>query len=243
MNMDTDFPTADHRLASLERQVRVLRLALVAMALSLGAMALSAFGKGVPEVTRTRGIIIEDSQGRERILIGAPIPASRTRVRTDTARVRQVWSRRFPNPDQYMGYYANYRHSMHGMLVLDEHGFDRLAIGDSTPDPNIGRRIGPGTGIQINDGQGFERSGYGLLSVDGRDRVVLGLDSRRGTEGLALSLFDDGQAGLSVFGAGGSVAFFGSAPPDMEAGQDSLFGLLIRDRTGTIHRLSSVGQR
>ena len=66
--------------------------------LSLGAMAISAFKQSVPEVTRTKGIIIEDAQGRERILIGAPIPASRARVRTDTSRVRQVWAQRSPNP-------------------------------------------------------------------------------------------------------------------------------------------------
>lgn len=241
--MDTGFHAAEGRIASLERQVRALQLALAALALPVGAMVIWGFGQGVPDVTRTRGIIIEDSQGRERILIGAPIPTVRARVRTDTSRVREVWARRFPNPDQYMGYYANYRHSVHGMLILDERGFDRLAIGDSTPDPNIGRRIGPATGILINDGQGFERSGYGLLTVDGRDRVVLGLDSRRGTEGLALSLLDEGQVGLSVYGTGGSLAFFGNAPPGTDGGPDPVFGLVIRDGAQVVHRVSSVGRR
>ena len=241
--MDTGFNVAEHRIARLERQVRVQRLALAALALSLGAMAVSASHQGVPDVMRTRGIIIEDAQGRERILIGAPIPDAGGRVRTDTARVRQHWARRFPDPDQYMGYYAGYRHSVHGMVILDERGFDRLAIGDSTPDPNIGRRIGPGTGIQINDGQGFERSGYGLLEVDGTHRVVLGLDSKRGTEGLVLSLFDDGQAGLSVYGTGGRVAFLGSAPPGFDGGPDSVFGLVIRDSARTVHRFSAVDGR
>jgi len=241
--MDTGLQTTEQRIASLERQVRALRLTLAALALSLGALVISAFKQDVPEVTRTRGIIIEDSQGRERILIGAPIPAARARVRTDTSKVREVWARRFPNPDQYMGFYAKYRHSMHGMLILDERGFDRVAIGDSTPDPNIGRRIGPATGIQVNDRQGFERTGYGLLTVDDRDRVVLGLDSRRGTEGLALSLLDDGQVGLSVYGTGGSMAFLGSAPPGSDGGPDSVFGLVIRDGAEVIHRFSSVGRR
>jgi len=104
VTMDTGLQTAERRIARLERQVRALRLTLAALALSLGAMVISAFKQGVPEVTRTRGIIIEDSQGRERILIDAPLPASRARVRTDTSRVRQVWAQRSPNPDQYMGY-------------------------------------------------------------------------------------------------------------------------------------------
>ena len=87
---------------------------------------------------------------------------------------------------------------MHGMLVLDENGFDRLAIGDSTPDPNIGKRIGAGPGIDINDAAGFERTGYGLVTVDGKDRVVLGLDSKSGEEALSLMVREDGAAGLSI---------------------------------------------
>ena len=73
---------------------------------------------------------------------------------------------------------------MHGMLVLDENGFDRLASGDSTPDANIGKRIGAGPGIDINDAAGSERTGYRLVTVDGKDRVVLGLDSKSGEEAL-----------------------------------------------------------
>lgn len=37
-------------------------------------------------VLRVRGLIIEDGAGRERILIGAPIPEAANRVRTDVAR-------------------------------------------------------------------------------------------------------------------------------------------------------------
>ncbi len=36
-------------------------------------------------------------------------------------------------------------------------------MGYPVPHPNIGRRIGPRTGLAINDAEGFERSGYGLL--------------------------------------------------------------------------------
>ncbi len=72
--------------------------------------------------------------------------------------------------------------------ALAENGFYRLALGDSTQDPNMGNRIGAGPRLDINDAAGFERTGYGLLTVNGKNRVTLGLDSKRGTEGLALSL-------------------------------------------------------
>jgi hypothetical protein len=99
-----------------------------------------------------------------------------------------------------MDYYRGYRHDTNGLVILDENGFDRLAIGDPVPDPNIGKRIGPSTGLVINDADGFERSGYGLLRIADHYRVVLGLDvagSRQ--EGLTLSLDDEtGRVGMAV---------------------------------------------
>lgn len=235
---------AERRIEQLETHVRVLRRTVGLLAVVVLATAAMAFTRAQSDVIRVRGIVVEDAAGRERILIGAPIPEARNRVRTDSARVVQTWATRFPDPDAYMGYYADYRHSVHGILVLDEHGFDRLAIGDSTPDPNIGRRIGPATGIQINDEAGFERSGYGLLTVGGRNRVVLGLDSDRGTEGVTLSLVDGSHMGLSVYGPGGSLGFLGSAP----AGHtrvglpDSVFGLVLRSGDRVRHVLNVATQ-
>src|SRR5262249_23769388 len=90
--------------------------------------------------------------------------------------------------------------------------FDRIAVGDPVPDPNVGKRIAPSTGIEINDEQGFERSGYGLLKVEDRYRVVLGLDSAKGTEGLTLALSDDGRVGLAVQDEDRTL-YRGTAPP------------------------------
>lgn len=47
------------------------------------------------DVLRARGLIIEDDQGKERILIGSPIPRAKNRVRTDLARVKEIWGKRF----------------------------------------------------------------------------------------------------------------------------------------------------
>jgi len=65
-------------------------------------------------VLRARGLIIEDEAGRERILVGAPIPEAVNRVRTDDARAREAWASRYPDPDAYMGYYQDYSHETNG---------------------------------------------------------------------------------------------------------------------------------
>ncbi len=46
-------------------------------------------------ILRARGLAIVDEQGRERILLGAPIPPAANRVRTDQARVKEIWAKRF----------------------------------------------------------------------------------------------------------------------------------------------------
>ena len=88
-------------------------------------------------VLRARGLIIEDDAGRERILIGAPIPQAANRFRTDEARVREAWGPRFS--EEYMSWYQDYNHSTNGILILSEDGFDRIALGDPKADPNIGK--------------------------------------------------------------------------------------------------------
>jgi hypothetical protein len=235
---------SDTRLNQLENQVRRLRLTVAMMLVILVGTGVAAFTQSQPDIVRARGIVIEDAAGRERILIGAPIPPANNRVRTDSIRARQAWAGRFPDPDEYMRYYADYRNSMHGMLVLDENGYDRVAIGDSTPDPNIGRRLGPSTGIQINDDHGFERSGYSLLKVNGSDRVVLGLDGRRG-EGVVLSLDEGNQMGLSIYGPERTVGFFGSAiAGNSRTGvADSVFGLVLRRGDEVAHVLNVADRR
>lgn len=217
------------RLIQLEREVRVLKRYAAMVTVVLLIVAAGAFQSNVKteDVLRVRGIIVVDAVGRERILIGAPVPEARRRVRTDTGRARATWGHMSP---RYMEWYANYRHAVHGMVVLDEQGFDRLALGDSVPDPNIGRRIGPSTGLTINDPRGYERAGVGLLDLDGKYRVSLGLDTRRGREGVSLIVDDGGRVGVHVAGGRGE-AFLGAMPPESATSADTTFGLLLRDGT------------
>ena len=165
---------------SAEQLKRTIRWLQVYAALMTVALAVLFVRSGTPAdgVLRARGLIIEDEAGRERILIGAPVPEAANRVRTDEARVQEVWASRYPDADGYMGYYQGYSHETNGLLILSEDGFDRLVLGDPVPDPNIGRRIAPSTGMVINDLEGFERMGYGFKVVNGLGRVGLGLDTR-----------------------------------------------------------------
>ncbi len=216
-------------LNQLRRDVR--RLQAYAVVLSIVAIVggLTALRPTAPsnQVLRARGLVIVDAAGRERILIGAPVPDARNRVRTGTARVRKIWGPGFP--PEYMTYYRTYRNAVNGILVLDERGFDRVAIGDSVPDPNIGRRIGPSTGMVINDAKGFERSGYSLLRVDGHDRMVLGLDDARGEEGVALMVLDSGHAGAAMQDGRNSIYLGTAAVHDPIVKTDSPFlGLMLK---------------
>jgi hypothetical protein len=198
-----------------------------------------------PVVLRARGLIIVDDQGRERILIGAPIPAAANRVRTNLARVRELWSKRYPNPDEYMKYYQEYRHDTNGLLVLDENGFDRIALGDPVPDPNIGKRIGPSTGVTINDDIGNERSGYGLLKAKEGYRVTFGMDTARGEEGLTLGLFDNGGPVGLMARDKDRMLFLGSEPVgDWFLGLDQPFhGLILKKGKEVTYQLNVAAKK
>ena len=165
-------------------------------------------------VLRARGLVIVDKNGKDRILIGAPIPDSADRVRTDLKRVKEIYGSRFPK--EFMDYYKKYDHSANGMIILDENGFDKIAIGDPVPDLSFGKRIAPATGMILNDEQGIERSGYALLKVNDVQRVTLGMDGRDGKEGLLFILDDNGVTGVNVRGAGKSI-FLGNVPDNKKS--------------------------
>lgn len=226
------------RIARLERQLRQQRLITTALVLTIavGSAFLVAAGFQAPsqtgDVIRARGLVLVDEEGRERILIGAPIPAAANRIRTDLDRVRETWASGFPDPDGFMDLYGTFKHSTNGILILDENGHDRLSLGAPTPDLYYGKRIGPSTGIQINDERGSERSGYGLLDVNGEKRVVLGLDSDNGTEGLTLALVDGGYTGVTVR-QGSRTCFLGSAEEGAFGDSPPFHGLAIKDGAET----------
>jgi hypothetical protein len=202
----------EQQLKNLEKQIRFLRIVLVITFISVAAIAVYSLSakNGNNEIIRVKGIIVVDENGKERILIGAPVPFAGNRARTDTNKIKEKWAAGM-GPG-YMNYYKDYNHSCNGIVFLDENGWDKIAIGDPVPDPIIGKRVGPSTGIIYNDDKGLERSGYGVLNVNGQLRVVLGLDHGNGTEGAALSVLPDGSVGFYLDSKGNSI-FTGIVEP------------------------------
>jgi hypothetical protein len=229
--MDENTRTLEALVSRLRNQIRVLS-ALFLVGLSAGSFLM--LRRGDDRILRARGIIIVDDQGRDRILIGAPVPDSKSRVRTDPQKAMKAWGSKYPRFD----WYAGLDHRTNGILILNDRGFDQIIVGDPVPDPNIGRRIAPSVGIAINDPTGEERSGWGFFPD--KNRIVLGLDSDKGTEGVVLSILEDGSAGLSTSGGRGEIflGHTGSATP--VAGPPGPFdGLFISNREGASRKLEA----
>ena len=145
------------------------------------------------DLLRTRGIVVQDSLGRDRILIGAPFPHSTHRIRTDSVKARAAWANGLGG-DDYMAWYRDYHHGGNGLLLLNGEGYDLLALGDALPDPNTGKRIAIPTGLVWNDARGFETGGIGSnrLIENGQLRTGLGFDDEGG-EGLHVYILEDGS--------------------------------------------------
>ncbi len=194
-------------LQQLQKQITWMRWYIFISAGVLITVLLFAFTE--PEQTmgiiRAKGIIIEDGSGRDRILIGSPIPYSKDRVRNDTALVRKYWAKEYGNPNQYMEWYKNYYHGAEGIVVMNENGFDRVLLGDKLADPNIGKRMFQSAGILWNDKEGWELGGAGVNTTkDGKSRSVMGVDDKEG-EAVHIVALEDGTKGLMIAGENGNL--------------------------------------
>lgn len=227
------------RLIALEKRYKKLKRIFAGFVLCLSA---ALFGLAFTKidkfnVIRAKGIIIEDASGKDRILIGAPIPDSKNRVRTDTALVRKHWaSRIFPNnPDKYMDFHKTYMHSTDGIVIMNEDGFDRVLLGDKLADANTGKRMFEAAGISWNDKQGFELGGAGVnTSEDGKARGVIGLDDTSG-EALHLVALEDGTKGLIIGGENGRLMIGMSNKNGQWFGNKSAFaGIKFFDNQGNL---------
>lgn len=222
--------------SKLQREVRFARM-LAAISLSCCGLLLIAgatVGGRPSGVIRTRGIVIVDAEGRDRILIGAPIPASPQRIRSDFAKAKQAWGSHFPDFEWYRGL----EHSTNGILVLDERGYDRIVLGDPAPDPRIGKRVSPVSGIAVNDQDGLERIGWGFFPS--LNRTAIGLDSPDGTEGVMIAVLEDSTAGVVVSDGSPSI-FLGNAKPDhpLTGLKQPFHGLVIRQGEAVKFNLNS----
>ncbi len=220
----------------LKRSIRWLQVYAALMTVAL-VVSFAGDWTGTAGVLRARGLIIEDEAGRERILLGAPIPAAANRVRTDTARLRELWGPEHPDIEEYMDSYHDYNHGASGLVILNEDGFDRLVLGEETPDPHVGKRIAPSTGLVVHDRKGFERGGFGVLSREDSDYVALGLDSSRG-EAVSLIAYDEGMVGVYL-NDGGDFMFLGRGPEgSMPFHGEPFLGLTFWRNGEVIHDLN-----
>jgi len=123
------------------------------------------------EIIKAKGIIIVDNNGNPRIIMGAPIKNVNGRQRTD---------------------------ELMGISYLDETGIDRLTFGKE-PNPMTTDGLKPrrvqGVGILIQDKQGIERGGYGVLDDE---TALLSLDWPKTGEAIAISSGKD-FSGIGLF--------------------------------------------
>lgn len=197
----------EQTVQQLQKQVRTLKLYNTAGLVLLLLLLFSAFKNPQQkfDIIRAKGLIIEDSAGRDRILLGAPIPYSPNRVRTDTALVRKYWAKNFGNPNQYMKWYKDYYHGAIGMVVMSDSGFDRVLLGDKLADPNTGKRMFEPAGLLWNDRHGWERGGAGANTTeDGQTRSVVGVDNSNG-EAAHIFALEDGTNAVAISGDDGML--------------------------------------
>lgn len=96
------------------------------------------------KVLRVKGLIVEDLEGRARIILGAPTPEVPERLRKDGGT---------------------------DLIFLDGQGHDRFRVGEVLPAVSGFHRIGSAYGATILDTQGGERGGLGFLSTA---RILIG---------------------------------------------------------------------
>lgn len=224
--MEKDILKKIHEIESQYKKLKKLFIGFVSITLLAGfSLAFTTTNKF--DLIRTKGIIIEDETGKDRILIGAPIPHSKDRVRTDTNLVRKFFASEInpQNKNQYMKWYKNYRHSAYGMVVMNEKGIDVMQLGDKLSDPNVGRRIFLPTGILLNNQKGLEVGGFGTHTFDdGRSGVALGLDDpKNGREAFHALVLSDGTRALILQDANGKLVLgFGPQKSSLFRNKDSL---------------------
>ena len=186
-----------------------LKIFYVISAFNLVAFSfyLSSFTKTTKfDIIRVKGIVIEDANGKDQILIGAPVPNSKDRIRTDTVKVRKYMANKvYDDVDQYMKWYKDYKHSANGIVFMNEEGFDRVLVGENLADPNVGVRMFENSGILWNDKFGMEKGGAGVnTNDDGKSRPSIGLDDDSG-EAVHLVCLEDGSKALIISDSRGSI--------------------------------------
>lgn len=197
------------RVTQVEQRLRLFQVVTAVGAVILSGAIFLALRPNLRNdrsrgVLRVRGLVIEDDKGRERVLIGAPVPKLAGRKRQDDTV---------------------------GLIVLGENGADRVALAAPGPDPQINghvsKRIGTDAGLLIDDSEGNERGGFGVLDND--SRVVLGLDYPGGSgEAITLTVVPQDGASLQVHD---THSFVRAALLERNDSAAKFFGTNFRDKS------------
>jgi hypothetical protein len=250
MNMkSSDF--LQNEVKTLSRRLRVTYLIFGAVLLAQAVLFFSVNSQADGEIAdnsdkiiKTRGIIVVDEQGRERVLIGAPIPQAKNRVFTDKTRALEAWKDKMPESGKfYWDKFDELHKAGVGMLVLDENGFDRVAIGDQLPDANTGKRIGKATGLTIHNEKGYERAGFGMIKVGDRTQVGLGMDDEHGE---ALNLFSAKGLGVGIrINDSKNQLIFGTLEPNMmfNKSDQPFSGYIFRQGNEVKHQFNALEKK
>ena len=107
-----------HEMELRYKRMKLSFIALISM-IVVGVFSLAFTKTDKFELIRTKGIIIEDENGKDRILIGAPLPYSKDRVRTDTNLVKKYFASEInpKDPKKYMEWYKKYRQILNSDVI------------------------------------------------------------------------------------------------------------------------------
>lgn len=206
-----------YRFEQMERKYRNLKFIFIGC-LVLGLVGFMSFSFSATatkqtekfDLIRAKGIIIEDNAGKDRILIGAPLPASKDRVLSNETKHITAFGK-WDGKNKWRADYKDLRTTVNGMAVVNSEGFDIVTVGEDLPGPNGGKRIGKMDGLLFGNNKGRERAGFGVITPEGLpERVVLGMDSDK-AEGIALFVMD--KVSAVTVNDGENRAAFGNIAP------------------------------
>lgn len=153
----------ENRIKSLGKTTKIQTLIIVIMAISMIWLYQNPTSKYSNNgIIYTKGIVIEDENGKPRISMGFPIE-NKNRLRKDT---------------------------LNGLVFMDEKGMDRIHLGQHGKlffGGKYHERLNDGWSLFFNDNKGEERSGYGFSDDD--NSIGLGMDYGGKYGGEAIYLY------------------------------------------------------
>ena len=224
----------EKEIQNLKQQLRWVKGSLYLVLTVFGLVLFSSSAPSEKDVLRVKGLVILDDNGRERMLIGYPIPDSKQRFRDNPEKVIQEWSAERGGAEFAERYKNEFYNKAEGIVFLNEEGYDRMALGTKIPDPSAGVRQFESAGFAIFDEKGHEYAGLGLSKTkEGKYRTVLGMDDPEVGESMHMFILEDGSRGLQIAHPNGRL-LLGSGPKDgwVFNSKEDFVGIKAEDKEG-----------